>query len=94
MGHPIVADAAVIGIPDEYAGEVPKAFVVVQENESGRKDAAKVLIEFVQKNKARHKWLAGGVEFLEQIPKSASGKILRRELRDRQRQQSVMAQNC
>lgn len=42
---------------------------------------AQVLQDFVRKTKSRSKWLVGGVEFLDQIPKSASGKILRRVLR-------------
>ena len=41
----------------------------------------------VEKNKARHKWLKGGVEFIDVIPKSASGKILRRLLRDKDREE-------
>ena len=40
----------------------------------------------VEKNKARHKWLKGGVDFIDVIPKSASGKILRRLLRDKDRE--------
>ena len=40
----------------------------------------------VEKEKARHKWLAGGVEFIDVIPKSPSGKILRRMLRDKERE--------
>ena len=41
----------------------------------------------VEKNKARHKWLKGGVEFIDVIPKTASGKILRRLLRDKDREE-------
>ena len=41
---------------------------------------------FVEKEKARHKWLAGGIEFIDVIPKSPSGKILRRLLRDKDRE--------
>lgn len=41
--------------------------------------------KFIEKEKARHKWLKGGVEFIDVIPKSASGKILRRLLRDKDR---------
>ena len=40
----------------------------------------------VEKEKAKHKWLEGGVEFIDVIPKSASGKILRRMLRDKERE--------
>lgn len=75
--HPKVMDVAVIGIPHESAGEVPKAFVVpkgeVTETE---------IIEFVAERVAPYKKLRGGVAFVEQIPKTASGKILKRELRN------------
>lgn len=82
LSHVDIVDVAVVGKPDDYAGEVPKAFVV-------RKDGAKITARdiqgFVRKRKTRAKWLAGGVEFVDEIPKSASGKILRRKLRDRER---------
>ncbi|KAF6819023.1 AMP-binding enzyme [Colletotrichum musicola] len=81
LGHPAVADCAVIPIPDERSGEVPKAFVVTSGDCS-----AKDLQEYVQAKKAPHKWIKGGIEFVEAIPKSPSGKILRRILRDRERQ--------
>jgi acyl-coenzyme A synthetase/AMP-(fatty) acid ligase len=42
--------------------------------------------EHVEKHKARHKWLVGGVEFVEEVPKSATGKVLRRLLTERERQ--------
>ena len=40
----------------------------------------------VETHKSRHKWLQGGVEFIDEVPKSPSGKILRRMLRDRERE--------
>ena len=46
----------------------------------------------MEKEKARHKWLAGGVEFIDVIPKSASGKILRRMLRDKEREKTKKGQ--
>jgi acyl-coenzyme A synthetase/AMP-(fatty) acid ligase len=88
LTHPYVADCAVIAVPDERAGEVPKAYVV-KSNSIGLEDsdrAVKRAIErHVEKEKSRHKWLKGGVEFIDVIPKSASGKILRRLLRDQDR---------
>ncbi|MFN2455927.1 MAG: 4-coumarate--CoA ligase family protein [Pyrinomonadaceae bacterium] len=79
LAHPCVADAAVIPSPDEEAGEVPKAFIVLKEEVS-----AEALMEFVAARAAPHKKIRK-LEFVEQIPKSASGKILRRVLVARER---------
>jgi 4-coumarate--CoA ligase len=80
LTHPDVADAAVIPILDVEAGELPKAFVVLK---PGRSVTAGALMEFVAGHVAHYKWIRA-VEFLDEIPKSASGKILRRVLRDRE----------
>lgn len=72
-----VADAAVIGIPDDEAGEVPIAFVVGGENAP---DAAHIHAHFAE-NLATYKQLHQ-IRFVDEVPKSASGKILRRFLRD------------
>ena len=81
LGHPKVEDVAVLGLQDEYSGEKPKAFVVLKKGVTGGKEVEKELIEYVRERKVRHKWVTE-VEFVEAIPKSASGKILRRVLRD------------
>jgi acyl-coenzyme A synthetase/AMP-(fatty) acid ligase len=85
-----VDDCAVIAVPDERDGEVPKAFVVTPASmaASGRTDAevAAEIVKHVQDHKAHYKWLRGGVEFVDAIPKSPSGKILRRLLRDREKE--------
>lgn len=81
-----MADVAVIGIPDDYAGEVPKAFVVLVDPSKAGPATTTTLLEFVKGKKSRPKWLAGGIEFVEAVPKSASGKLLRRVLRDQVRQ--------
>jgi len=74
LTHHSVADAAVIPCPDEEAGEVPKAFVVLREEAT-----AEELMDFVEQRVAPHKKLRF-LEFTDKIPKSASGKILRRML--------------
>ena len=78
VAHPEVADAAVIPKADEEAGEIPKAFVVRSGEVSGE-----ALMDYVAAEVAPYKKLRE-VEFIDEIPKSASGKILRRVLRDRE----------
>ncbi|CAL9670487.1 Long-chain-fatty-acid--CoA ligase [Actinosynnema sp. ALI-1.44] len=80
LTHEEIADAAVVGVRDEEGEEVPKAFVVLQPGSS--LDAAGVM-EFVAAQVAPHKKVRV-VEFIEAIPKSASGKILRKDLRARE----------
>lgn len=84
LGHPDVEDTAVLGVWDEYAGERPKAYVVLKStarNETDRKDIAIKLLQYVQQRKVRDKWIKE-IEIIDQIPKSPSGKILRRVLKD------------
>ncbi|MCJ1275348.1 hypothetical protein MMC21_003150 [Puttea exsequens] len=85
LGHPGIEDVAVMGISDDYSGEVPKAFVVLKGGAHGSPEMEKELRKYVKERKVRHKWIDGGVEFVDAIPKSASGKILRRVLRDQSR---------
>ena len=73
-------DAAVIPSPDEEAGEVPKAFIVLK-----AETTAEEIKEFVAAHVAPHKKVRE-IEFIEQIPKSPSGKILRRVLVQRERE--------
>jgi len=68
----------VVGIPDERAGEVPRAFIVPRRPDISEEDIKKFLAAKV----SEHKQLKGGVQFLTSIPKSPSGKILRRQLKD------------
>ncbi|CAG9961939.1 unnamed protein product [Clonostachys byssicola] len=86
LDHPYVSDCAIIGVRDERSGEVPKAFIVksadLQKSIISDDDARKAIHKHVEEHKARHKWLRGGIEFVELIPKSPSGKILRRLIRD------------
>ena len=74
LTHPDVADAAVIPCPDDECGEVPKAYVVLKGDAT-----AETLMDYIAARVAPHKKIRG-VEFIEKIPKSPSGKILRRVL--------------
>src|SRR5215216_483797 len=80
LSHPAVSDAAVVRFPDEQAGEVPKAFVVASTSVDPEE-----LMAFVAERVAPHKKIRR-VEFVDEIPKAASGKILRRVLMERDRQ--------
>ncbi|KAL3874680.1 hypothetical protein ACJMK2_037658 [Sinanodonta woodiana] len=80
LKHPAVQDVAVIGMPDDEAGELPRAYIVTKPN---AKVSAEEIMKYVEENVAAYKKLRGGVEFIPEIPKTASGKILRRVLKDR-----------
>lgn len=79
LGHVNVEDCAVTTMPDDYSGERPKAFIVAKGRE-GDEALGRELLKYVREKKVRHKWLKE-LEFVSEIPKSASGKILRRVLR-------------
>jgi acyl-CoA synthetase (AMP-forming)/AMP-acid ligase II len=82
--HPAVLDVAVVRHPDEEAGEVPKAFIVLKADEAAKATPADAIMAWVAGRVAPHKRVRK-LEFIDQIPKSASGKILRRLLIDRDR---------
>jgi long-chain acyl-CoA synthetase len=77
--HPAVREAAVIGVPDEYRGETVKAYVALREDYSSRVTDAEI-IHFCKDRMAAYKY-PRQVEFVDQIPKTASGKFMRRALR-------------
>ncbi|CAG8613767.1 5422_t:CDS:10 [Funneliformis caledonium] len=83
LTHPSIDDAAVIGVySDENATEYPTAFVVLQKDINQSDEMKEEIKEFVSQRVSNHKKLRGGVYFTDQIPKSPSGKILRRFLRE------------
>jgi acyl-CoA synthetase (AMP-forming)/AMP-acid ligase II len=80
VSHPAITDAAVVRLPDEEAGEVPKAFVV-----AGAELSARDVMDYVAARVAPHKKVRA-VEFVDEIPRAPSGKVLRRVLIERERQ--------
>jgi long-chain acyl-CoA synthetase len=85
--HPDVAEAVAIGIPDEYRGETVKAFVV---RRSGASTTEEEMLDFCKERLAAYK-TPKAVEFREDLPKSAVGKLLRRILVDEERQKARTA---
>jgi long-chain acyl-CoA synthetase len=77
--HEAVREAAVVGVPDEYRGETVKAFVSLRPGQSA---TAEELIAFCREQMAAYKY-PRQIEFLDELPKTVSGKLLRRELRAR-----------
>jgi 4-coumarate--CoA ligase len=74
--HPAVADQAVVGKPNDRTGEVPWAFIVKKSEVSKQE-----IMDWVKQRTSKHKHL-GGVEFVDQIVKNPSGKILKRVYRE------------
>lgn len=77
MSHPLVADVAVIGVPNERWGETPLAFIVAKGDD---KPTTKEIIDYCAERLARYK-LPSAVEFIDEIPRNPSGKIQKVELR-------------
>jgi long-chain acyl-CoA synthetase len=80
-GHSAVREVAVVGVPDDYRGETVKAFVSLKPGES---TSPEELIAYCRERMAAYKY-PRQIEFVDELPKTASGKVLRRELRDRAR---------
>lgn len=73
-------DAAVIGVPDDRTGEAPLAYVVLDPDRPTASEAD--MKAFVAERVAPYKQISAGVRFVESLPKSAAGKILRRLLKE------------
>lgn len=86
MSHPEIIEAAVIGIPAEKRsdGEVPRAYVILKEGSSLSTSA---IHDFIAERLARYKHCVGGIVIGGQIPKSMSGKKLKRLLQEQARQE-------
>lgn len=82
LNHPSVHDCVVIGVPSLLHGEVPKAFIVLGPDTTPSEDTKEILEKWVTGSMAAHQALLGGIEFVDSIPKTASGKLLRRVFRD------------
>jgi acyl-CoA synthetase (AMP-forming)/AMP-acid ligase II len=76
---PELGDVAVVGVADSDAGEVPRAFVV---KKAGAELTEQAIRDFLKDKVASFKQLKGGVRFVDAIPRSAAGKILRKDLKN------------
>ncbi|KAJ7088641.1 phenylacetyl-CoA ligase [Mycena epipterygia] len=98
LTHPSVVDAAVVGVPDEYSGELPMGFIVLQpelatvadKNIAFAEEIRTSLFKHVADVKSKHKWLTGGIQFTTAIPRNPSGKILRRLLREQNSARAII----
>jgi 4-coumarate--CoA ligase len=87
MDHADIDDVAVIGINDEEQHtEIPRAYVVAANGKNSDEDA-QAIVKWLEGKVASHKRLRGGVRFIDEIPKSAAGKILRRVLKEKAKQE-------
>ncbi|KAJ7601056.1 hypothetical protein C8J56DRAFT_911988 [Mycena floridula] len=101
LDHPDVSDCCVVGVPHEFSGEVPMAFVSlsaaaaekVRKNPRIVEDIKASVSKHVADNKVSYKHLAGGVEIVAVIPRNPSGKLLRRLLRDQAKQLAASRQH-
>ena len=90
LSSPKINDVAVLGLYDkEQATELPRAYVVPAKGVEASEATEKEIMDFVAGKVAGHKRLRGGVKFVDEIPKSASGKILRRVLRARAQEEEA-----
>ena len=90
LSHPQIEDAAVIGVYDaEQATELPRAYVVLTHGVERGEGMAREIVEWMAERLAPTKKLRGGVRFVDAVPKSATGKILRRVLKEEAKKETV-----
>ncbi|KAH9035056.1 phenylacetyl-CoA ligase [Lactarius hengduanensis] len=102
LSHPDVADVCIVPVPDDFSGELPLAYIVLHPpaavraaSSTAESDALKAeLSKYVSDVKVQYKWLKGGVEFIDAIPKNPSGKLLRRVLREKARAERAAAEKA
>lgn len=84
MSHELILDAAVIGVPASSAvdGEAPRAYVVRKDDANTHQLNEIEVKQYIASRLAKYKQLSGGVVFVESLPKTASGKYLKRQLRE------------
>jgi long-chain acyl-CoA synthetase len=80
LAHPKIKDLVIVGIPDDLKGEAPKAFIQIQDGETATEQEIRA---YCKAEMAPYK-VPVAVEFIEEVPRSASGKALRRMLRDKE----------
>jgi acyl-CoA synthetase (AMP-forming)/AMP-acid ligase II len=90
LSHPQIVDAAVIGVKSsrDPEAELPRAYVVRREGEEGKKLTKDEVKNWCESRLAKYKELTGGVLFVDSIPKNASGKILKRILREQAKKET------
>jgi acyl-coenzyme A synthetase/AMP-(fatty) acid ligase len=83
--HPAVSDAAIVGVADDVAGERPLAFVIASNQDMTSEEYRELLLDLekqVQNQLDQSHWLRQRVCFVEDLPKSQAGKVLKKKLRD------------
>ena len=84
--HPALLDAAVVGVPDPVMGEEVKAFLVLKKDQAATEQD---IIDYCQQHLGKYK-CPKHIEFIENIPRNPIGKVLRKELRERNTHQSPL----
>jgi 4-coumarate--CoA ligase len=88
LDHSAISDAAVIGLPTEDGDERPRAYIVLQPDKQSQRTPMAEVVKFVETRVARHKRITGGVVYIDAIPKNPSGKILRKWLREKAKEEA------